>query len=64
MRANGNTKTLRSVPSKTTIGCIKRCQFHMPNTFPRQESAVEGATHAGNQKMNLGYEPRPVFVNG
>jgi hypothetical protein len=55
MRANGNTKSLRNVPSKTTIGCVKQCQFHRPNTFPMQESAVEGAIHAGNQKMDLGY---------
>jgi hypothetical protein len=64
MRANGNTKSLRNVPSKATIRCVKRCQFHMPNTFPLQESAVEGAIHAGKQKMDLGYAPRSVFVNG
>jgi hypothetical protein len=34
MRANGNTKSLRNVPSKTTIRCVKKCQFHMPNSFP------------------------------
>ena len=39
MRANGNTKSARNVPSKTRIGCVKHCQFHMPNTFSMQESA-------------------------
>jgi hypothetical protein len=64
MRANGTTKSRRNVPSKTTIRCVEEGQYHMPNTFPLQESAVERAICAGKQNWTWGYEPRSVFVNG
>jgi hypothetical protein len=39
-------------------------QFHMPNTFPTQEAAIEAAIQAGRQKIDMGFERGQVVVNG
>jgi hypothetical protein len=39
-------------------------EFHLPGTFPTQESAVEGAIQAGRRKIDVGFERGREVVNG
>ena len=39
-------------------------QFYLPDTFPTQESAIEAAIQAGQQKIDAGFERGSVVVNG
>jgi hypothetical protein len=32
--------------------------------FPKQESAIEAAIQAGQQKIDVGFERGPIVVNG
>ena len=39
-------------------------QFYLPDTFPTQESAIEAATQAGRQKIDVGFKRGRAVVNG
>jgi len=39
-------------------------EFYLPDTFPTQESAVEAATQARRQKIDVGFERGSVVANG
>jgi hypothetical protein len=43
---------------------VKESQFHVPNIFPTQESAIEAAIQAGRQKIDAGFERASVAENG
>ena len=43
---------------------VTETQFYLPDTFPTQESAIEAAIQAGQQKIDAGFERRSVAVNG
>ena len=43
---------------------VTETQFYLPNTFETQESAIEAATQAGRQKIDVGFERGSVAVNG
>ena len=43
---------------------VTETQFYLPDTFPKQESAIEGATQAGRQKIDAGFERGRAVVNG
>ena len=39
-------------------------EFYLPDTFPTQESAIEAAIQAGQQKIDVVFERGSVVVNG
>ena len=39
-------------------------QFYLPNTFSKQESAIEAAIQAGRQKIDVDYDRGRAVVNG
>lgn len=39
-------------------------QFHLPNTFSTQESAIEAALRAGRQRIDAGFERGRAVANG
>lgn len=43
---------------------VTETQFYLPDTFPTPESAIEGATKAGRQKIDVGFERGSVVLNG
>ena len=43
---------------------VTETQFYLPDTFPAQESAIEAAIQAGQQKIDAGFERGSVVVNG
>jgi hypothetical protein len=43
---------------------VTETQFYLPNTFPTQESAIEAATQAGRQKIDVGFERGSEVVKG
>jgi hypothetical protein len=38
-------------------------EFYLPDTFPKQESAIEAGIHAGRQKIDAGFEWGSAVVN-
>ena len=56
---------LRNAPSRSTIQFgVTESQFHVPDTFPTHESAIEAAIQAGRQKIDVGFERGRAVVNG
>jgi hypothetical protein len=43
---------------------VTETQFYLPDTFETQESAIEAATQAGRQKIDVGFERGSAVVNG
>jgi hypothetical protein len=43
---------------------VTETQFYFPNTFETQESAIEAATQAWRQKIDVGFERGSIIVNG
>jgi hypothetical protein len=43
---------------------VMETEFYLPETFPTQESAIEGGIHAGRQKIDLDSERGSEVVNG
>ena len=43
---------------------VTETEFHLPNTFETQESAIEAATQAGRQKIDVGFERGSEVVKG
>jgi hypothetical protein len=43
---------------------VTETRFNLPGTFPTHESAIKAATHAGRQKIDVGFERGSVVVNG
>jgi hypothetical protein len=43
---------------------VVETEFHLPDTFRTQESAIEAAIQAGRQKIDMGVEQGSVVVNG
>ena len=43
---------------------VTETQFYLPNTFSKQESAIEAAIQAGRQKIDVDYERGRAVVNG
>jgi hypothetical protein len=43
---------------------VTETQFYLPNTFETQESAIEAATQAGRQKIDVGFERGSEVVKG
>jgi hypothetical protein len=43
---------------------VTESQFHVPDTFPTQESAIEAAIQAGRQKIDVGFKRGRAVVNG
>ena len=43
---------------------VMETEFYLPDTFPTQESAIEAAIKAGQQKIDMGFERGSVVVNG
>ena len=39
-------------------------QFYLPDTFPTQELAIEAAIQAGQQKIDVGFEPGRSVASG
>jgi len=43
---------------------VTESQFHLPDIFPTQESAIDAAIQAGKQKIDVGFERGCAVVNG
>jgi hypothetical protein len=43
---------------------VTETQFYVPNTFATQESAIEAAIQAGEQKVDTGFERGQIVANG
>src|SRR5208337_118334 len=43
---------------------VTETQFYVPNTFTTQESAIEAAIQAGEQKIDVGFERGQIVANG
>ncbi|MFZ1053347.1 MAG: hypothetical protein WBP65_12740 [Candidatus Sulfotelmatobacter sp.] len=43
---------------------VMETEFYLPDTFPTQESAIEAAIQAGQQKIDVGFERGRAVVNG
>ena len=43
---------------------VMETEFYLPDTFPTQESAIEAAIQAGQQKIDTGFERGRAVVNG
>ncbi|MFY9701125.1 MAG: hypothetical protein WCB56_02055 [Terriglobales bacterium] len=43
---------------------FKETEFFLPDTFPTQESAIEAATLAGRQKIDVGFERGSAVPKG
>jgi len=43
---------------------VMETEFYQPDTFPTQESAIEAAIQAGQQKIDVGFERGRAVVNG
>lgn len=43
---------------------VMETEFYLPDTFPTQESAIEAAIQAGQQKIDMGFERGRAVVNG
>jgi len=43
---------------------VTETQFYLPNTFSKQESAIEAAIQAGRQKIDVDYDRGRAVVNG
>jgi hypothetical protein len=43
---------------------VTETQFYVPNTFATQESAIEAAIQAGEQKIDTGFERGQIVANG
>ena len=43
---------------------VTETEFYLPDTFPTQESAIEAAIQAGQQKIDVGLERGSAVVNG
>ena len=63
----------RIIPNVFNVGnVVKRLiwtrmmetEFYLPDTFPTQESAIEAAIQAGQQKIDAGFVRGSVVVNG
>ena len=64
MRAyDGGFSAEFSVKEHEAFG-VTETEFHLPNTFETQESAIEAATQAGRQKIDVGFERGSEVVKG
>lgn len=54
----------RSSPSEHDARGVTETQFYVPNTFATQESAIEAAIQAGEQKIDTGFARGPIVANG
>jgi hypothetical protein len=43
---------------------VMETAFYLPDKFRTQESAIEAAIQAGQQKIDMGFERGSVVVNG
>ena len=43
---------------------VMETEFYLSEIFPTQESAIEAATQAGRQKIDMGFERGSAVVNG
>jgi len=43
---------------------VTETQFYVPNTFATQESAIEAAIQAGEQKIDADFERGQIVANG
>ena len=43
---------------------VTETQFYLPDTFPTQDSAIEGVIHAGRRKIDVGFERGSEVVKG
>jgi hypothetical protein len=43
---------------------VTETQFYLPHTFLSQESAIEAATQAGQQKIDVGFERGRAVAKG
>jgi hypothetical protein len=43
---------------------VTETQFHLPDTFPTPESAIEAAIQAGRRKIDVGFERGSAVVSG
>ena len=50
MRANGNTKSLRNIPSQTTIRCVEDVSSTCPTPFPCGSLPSEERFTQGNRR--------------
>jgi hypothetical protein len=42
---------------------VTETQFYLPDTFTKEESAIEAAIQVGRQKIDVGFERGRQFVN-
>lgn len=43
---------------------VTETQFYVPNTFATQESAIQAAIQAGEQKIDTSFERGQIVANG
>jgi hypothetical protein len=43
---------------------VMETEFYLPDTFCTQESAIEAAVQAGQQKIDVGFERARAVANG
>ena len=62
---SGNSTWPLQTKGRLQVRLISNCNSAQVSlAFPKQESAIEAAIQAGQQKIDVGFERGPIVVNG